>query len=247
MFRLNALIPLLSLKHVAASDPFVIPADGASTPSGEVLVQAGESLIQQGQALVQQGGLLIEAETSGSLTQMDSVMEVNQGAPVFLEPVFNAGTQKSPIEMPVDYPFKWLIVENDPGSVEGTLANPPPECDPTVPGYPTGCEWPSLRHIKAHAPIYASGDYTEWSNVTALMVPDVGKYMVTVMAEGYKLCGGYFEVTDTSSTDPLTVKMICQPHPLPLGTIRMLVFRDSAPCNGQYDPGEELLPDFGIG
>ena len=70
--------------------------------------------------------------------------------------------------------------------------------------------------------------------------------MVTVIAEGYRLCGGYFQVepnTDVTTTD---VNMTCQTHPLPLGIIRLFVFEDSQPCNGQYDPGEKPLGDFGI-
>jgi hypothetical protein len=70
-----------------------------------------------------------------------------------------------------------------------------------------------------------------------------GKYMVTVMAEDFRLCGGYFEVP----TGPTTVTPVCQQFPLPLGTIRMFVFQDNMPCNGQYDPGELPLEDFGIG
>ena len=71
--------------------------------------------------------------------------------------------------------------------------------------------------------------------------------MVTIMAEGYRLCGAYFTVPSNPSTSSITVFAACQQHPLPLGTIRMFVFEDSKPCNGQYDPGEKPLDDFGIG
>jgi len=144
--------------------------------------------------------------------------------------------------------FKWLLVENNVGGYNGTLADPSPNCRPEDMGYPDDCEWPSIRALKATAPIYSSGDQSEWSNMTLLDIPaeHAGNYMVTVMAENYRLCGGYFTV-DGSETVPVQVNMVCQPHPLPLGTIRLFVFIDNMPCNGQYDPGEEPLFDFGIG
>jgi hypothetical protein len=128
------------------------------------------------------------------------------------------------------------------------LNNPTTECDKSTPGYPDDCDWPSIRTIKATAPIYTSGDHNEWNSTKPLFIQHSGKYMVTVMAQGYKLCGGYFEV-DTNATNLMTtdVYMACQEHPLPLGIIRLFVFNDSMPCNGQYDPGEQPLGDFGIG
>jgi hypothetical protein len=143
-------------------------------------------------------------------------------------------------------PFKWLVVENDVGSFDGSLENPPKGCDSDSNYDPKACEWPSIRSIKASARIYSSGDSTEWNSVNSLEIDRVGKYMVTVMAEGYRLCGGYFEVTGSQTTNT-TVTPVCQQFPLPLGTIRVFVFEDNAPCNGQYDPGETPLRDFGIG
>lgn len=163
---------------------------------------------------------------------------------VFLKPVFNSGNYSHPQAVNITE-FKWLLVENNVGNYEGTLENPPLECNPDLtvnPNYPDGCDWPSIRSIKATAPIYGSGDHTEWDSDTSLELPE-GKYMATIMAEGYRLCGAYFEVPG----GPETVVAVCQEHPLPLGTIRMFIFEDSKPCNGQYDPGERPLFDFGIG
>jgi hypothetical protein len=163
---------------------------------------------------------------------------------VMLNPVFNAGDYSVPdTQSIIDY--KWLLVENNVGSYDGTLANPRAGCNSDDVGYPAGCDWPSIRAIKATAPIYSSGDASEWDNDTAFNIIHPGPYMVTVMAEGYRLCGGYFTVVDDG--EPFTVDVICQAHPLPLGTIRLFVFEDNTPCNGQYDPGERPLPEFGIG
>jgi hypothetical protein len=148
--------------------------------------------------------------------------------------------------------YKWLIVENNIGDYSGSLDDPPPGCDPENDvNYPENCGWPSVRFIKAHAPIYSNGDWTEWSTTKGLKFDpskssDKGNFMVTVMAEGHRLCGGYFAIDDKSPSE-LMVTMACQKHPLPLGTIRLFVFEDNAPCNGQYDPGEKGLADFGIG
>lgn len=165
---------------------------------------------------------------------------------VYLNPVFNSGNYSHPLAENITA-FKWLLVENNVGSYEGTLDNPPDECNHTLnPNYPTGCDWPSIHTIKAHAPIYSSGDNTEWNSSTSLEIPDTGKFMVTIMAEGYRLCGAYFTLPPGGG-EMITVAAACQPHPLPLGTIRMFVFEDANPCNGQYDPGEKPLFDFGIG
>ena len=143
----------------------------------------------------------------------------------FINPVSNVGTDAAPVaELITNY--KWLIVESNTGSYEGTLENPPPGCSSTDQGYPQACAWPSIRSTKAHAPIYSSGDSTEWGPTTGLEIPDSDKrYMVTVMAEGYRLCGGYFSAGPHAQD--VTVNVICVRHPLPLGTIRLFVFEDT--------------------
>ena len=162
---------------------------------------------------------------------------------VFLAPV----PAKNGTALTTAFPsYKYLIVENDVGSYEGTLGDPPLGCGPTDPGYPHDCDWPSIRTIKARAQVCNSGDSTEWNAANPLAITRPGKYMATVMAEGFKLCGGYFDVK-MGADDDILVTPVCQEFPLPLGTIRLFVFEDSAPCNGQYDPGEKPLPDFGIG
>lgn len=168
-----------------------------------------------------------------------------QATNIFLNPKPALNGQPTTATFPA---YKWLVVDNDVGSAEGSLENPPPECDPMEPGYPQGCEWPSIRTIKARAQVYNSGDSTEWGGpMNPLIITRPGRYMVTIMAEGFKLCGGYFEVVTGDPTVDVAVTPVCQQFPLPLGTIRMFVFEDSAPCNGQYDPGETPLEGFGIG
>jgi hypothetical protein len=169
-----------------------------------------------------------------------------QAIPVFLDPIASKDGAET-IETIGD--FKWLVVENDVGSSNGTLDAPSPGCGSNDTGYPQDCDWPSIRTIKAQAAICSSGSSAEWNNATFFNITREGKYMVTVMAENFRICGGYFEVpTDPDPpADSITVTPVCQQFPLPLGTIRMFVFLDNTPCNGQYDPGEQALSDFGIG
>jgi hypothetical protein len=106
----------------------------------------------------------------------------------------------------------------------------------------------TTRALKA-IPMLVNGRRFATSRQPLLSTPvATGKYMVTAMAEGYRLCGGYFEILEVNKdVSTVDVRMVCQLHPLPLGTIRMFIFEDSKPCNGQYDPGELPLGDFGIG
>ena len=143
----------------------------------------------------------------------------------YLNPVYNSGNQTHPNQTSIGT-FKWLVVESNTGSYDGSLQDPPEGCRSTDTGYPTACDWPSIRSIKATAPIYSSGDSNEWNLATALEIPDSDKsYMVTVMAKGYRLCGGYFKAGP--HTESVTVDVVCQEHPLPLGTIRMFIFEDT--------------------
>jgi hypothetical protein len=190
------------------------------------------------------------AVTDGTTATVETTTVGTGLVPVKLSPAFFDvnGTDDSPTE------FKYLLVENNVGDYTGVLGEPGHPCNSmNASDFPASCDWPSIRAIKATASIYSTGDHTEWSNITAFDLPTGEKFMVTVMAEGYRLCGGYFTVPDPSA-DPsaadedFVVSMACQRHPLPLGTIRVFVFEDNAPCNGQYDgPAERPLFDFGIG
>lgn len=136
--------------------------------------------------------------------------------------------------------YKFLINVNDAGDAlfEG------PACDPAAAGYPADCPWPSIKSLRSHAPIYTSGDQNDWNASQGLAITAPGKYLVSVLADGFKLCGAHFEVPDASGA-PISVW--CQPHPLPLGTLRAFVFLDNKPMNGVYDGPHELgLPDAGV-
>jgi large repetitive protein len=96
---------------------------------------------------------------------------------------------------------------------------------------------PSIRPGASHSPVVMSGDQ---SNANNLSLPD-GKYLVSVDAEGYKLGGKHF-------TDPAgQITVLLQPEPLPLSKIRLHVFHDVHPVNGEDDvPTEKGLGGFDI-
>lgn len=117
--------------------------------------------------------------------------------------------------------FKFVINEDNVG-------------DPFDPN-PAG--WPSLRPGASHSPAVATGDATH----PTVDLPS-GHYLVSVLAPGHKMGGNW--VTLTGDT---TVTIELHPHPLPLSKIRVRVFHDNRPVNGEDDiPLESGLPGFRI-
>lgn len=114
-------------------------------------------------------------------------------------------------------------------------------CSPLDPGYPDSCDWPSIRSVPSSSPIYGSGTETDFASGAGLSLPD-GKYLITVMADGYKLGGAHFTVP---LADPGLLTVELQPHPLPPATMRIKVFEDISPTNGMFDaPAEHGLAGF---
>ena len=102
---------------------------------------------------------------------------------------------------------------------------------------PDPANWPSLKPGASHSAVVATGD----SRQPTVSLP-AGKYLVSVLAPGYKLGGNWINLTRDST---LTVEL--QPHPLPLAKIRVHVFEDIHPVNGEDDfPLEHGLPGFHI-
>ncbi|MFM8321596.1 MAG: SdrD B-like domain-containing protein, partial [Chloroflexota bacterium] len=114
-------------------------------------------------------------------------------------------------------------------------------CSPSDPGYPDSCDWPSIRSVPGAAPIFTQGDQSLLNLVDGIDLPD-GKYLISVLADGYKLSGAYFTIPLPADAP---VEVALQPHPLPPATMRIKVFEDISSTNGQFDaPGEHGLPGF---
>jgi hypothetical protein len=139
--------------------------------------------------------------------------------------------------------YKWLINIDDTGD-PGTQANPgTSSCLPasaqggsTDPNYADACQWPSVRNTSGFAPIVAHGDETELSSTKALDNLPVGKYLISVTADGFKIDGQHFTVKSGSAAR-VTVAM--NPSPLPLTTLRIAVFNDNTPVDATYEVDAE--------
>lgn len=102
---------------------------------------------------------------------------------------------------------------------------------------PNPQDWPSLKPGASHSPVVINGDFTS----NDIQIPD-GKYIISLRAPGYKLGGAHVNLSDDTE---VTIKLY--PHPLPLSKIRVHVFHDNNPVNGEDDiPLESGLAGFHI-
>ena len=108
-------------------------------------------------------------------------------------------------------------------------------------GAPNHCPWTSIAGVPGSSPVATQGDQSDFAGNATLTLP-AGRYLVSVLADGYKLDGEHFTVPDGGNVD-VTVQM--QPTPVPDSTVRALVFEDNAPTNSAPDvPAEQGLAGF---
>ncbi|MEO8106939.1 MAG: SdrD B-like domain-containing protein, partial [Actinomycetes bacterium] len=119
-------------------------------------------------------------------------------------------------------------------------------CSTSDPNYPDNCLWQSIDEPSGWAPIYAQGTQDD---LPLTNLPD-GRYLISVLADDYKMDGAHFCVEVNGPvpgcTEPLDGRLdvTLQPHPLPDGTLRAFVFEDNAPTNMGPDTGERNLSGF---
>jgi hypothetical protein len=102
---------------------------------------------------------------------------------------------------------------------------------------PDPLKWPSLKPGESHSPVVATGD----SSKPYVLLPG-GKYLVTVRAPGHKLGGNWINLDSNSTLD-----IWLHSHPLPLSKIRVHVFEDNRPVNGEDDiPLEHGISGFRV-
>jgi SdrD B-like domain/IPT/TIG domain len=131
--------------------------------------------------------------------------------------------------------YKYLINEDNTGTTEQRSPTSGSGCNTGDLYYPYSCNWASIKGVDHPSPIYTHGDDTDIGSVS----PPDGRYLISVLADGYKIDGAHFTVP---TSGPVTVEM--QPNPLPDSTIRAAVFADIAPTNGTPDVGDPGLPGF---
>ncbi|MCB9445415.1 MAG: hypothetical protein H6669_14405, partial [Ardenticatenaceae bacterium] len=137
--------------------------------------------------------------------------------------------------------FKYIINVDNTGTTD--QRSPSDGCSPSDPDYPASCLWTSVAGVPSSSPIYTQGTQDDFNGVSGsgLNLPD-GRYLISVLADGYKLDGAHFSVP-FSGSGLVTVEL--QPQPLPTATIHAYVFQDTSPTNGAPDvPVENGLAGF---
>ena len=113
---------------------------------------------------------------------------------------------------------------------------------PLLPAPPTTTRSPATgprsTQPRTTPPIVAQGDQD--TIAAGLHLAD-GKYLISVLADGYKLDGAHFTMP---IDDAAPVPVPLQPMPLPDSTVKGQVFEDMAPTNGAYDAGDRPLAGF---
>ena len=146
--------------------------------------------------------------------------------------------------------YKYLINIDNTGTTAQRSPAPGTGCSPQDAGYPNSCLWTSIAGAKGSSPIYTQGSEADFA--AGLTVPD-GRYLISVLAEGYKLDGRHFTVAGSTvtwegkATADLAseVKVELQPWPLPDAQIQAAVFEDISPVNSAPDlPAEHGLAGF---
>ena len=179
----------------------------------------------------------------------------NAGRPIFTPP---CGTTQNPA--PAAYDYEWLINDDNtgnPNQASPTTALNSDVCHPVTPtnpngnsAFPAGCQWPSV-HLSAASRVVSSGTQADWSSSKSLPVAaDVnpatlglkpGKYLVSVRSHGFEIGGTHFSVPATPNNTDGTfhLRVDLNPQPIPLGTIKVKVFKDEAPADGIFDAATE--------
>jgi hypothetical protein len=149
--------------------------------------------------------------------------------------------------------YKWIInIDNtgDPLDAEN-------DCRPTVldgngnwitnpdnpdPATLAECQWPSIRGIQSSSPIFTQGTSDELNGTAGITLPN-GKYLISVIADGFKIDGKHFTVPMEETALGSGVGLVevqMQPLAVPAATLRIKVFVDDGFTNGQFDaPAED--------
>ena len=140
---------------------------------------------------------------------------------------------------PIDT-FQYIINVDNTGTTTQRSAEPGSGCSPQDAGYPDTCNWVSVAGRANNSPILTQGDQSDFAG--GLDLPD-GRYLISVLADGYKIDGAHFSVPFANGQSLVTVQM--QPYDLPDATIQAEVFEDVAPTNSAPDvPAERGLAGF---
>lgn len=134
--------------------------------------------------------------------------------------------------------YKYLVNLDNTGVT--TQRSPADGCSPADPGYPASCLWTSVAGVPGSSPVVTQGDQDDM--LAGVSLPP-GRYLVSVLADGWKLDGSHFTV-DAGAVDTY-VTVALHSTDLPDATIQAAVFEDISPVNGAPDvPAERGLAGF---
>ena len=161
------------------------------------------------------------------------------------EPLAPDGTGSAPVtkgQAVTD--FKYIINYDNTGTT--AQRSPADGCNPQAAGYPESCHWASIAGLASSSPIFTQGTQADFplDLSAADLTISGGRFLISVLADGYKLDGAHFTLplTDNGTGPNLTVEL--QPTPVPVAAIQAQVFADVSQTNGQFDPGENGLAGF---
>ncbi len=92
--------------------------------------------------------------------------------------------------------YKYLINVDNTGTTTQRSPNLGTGCNYADPGYPDSCKWTSIAGTPGSSPIYTQGTQTDFA--TPMSIPD-GRYLISVLADGYKLDGRHFKVSGSGN------------------------------------------------
>ncbi|MEZ5409249.1 MAG: choice-of-anchor D domain-containing protein [Acidimicrobiales bacterium] len=138
---------------------------------------------------------------------------------------------------PIDQ-FRFVVNLDNTGTTSQRTPDGP--CSPGDSGYPDSCPWTS-NGTPSSSPVVTTGDQSDLDGA-GFTLP-VGRYLISVLADGYELDGLHVTVPFDGT---LTLPMIATP--LKAATIQAAVFEDISPVNGAPDlPAEHGLAGFRAG
>ena len=120
---------------------------------------------------------------AGSLAVVTAPSAQAQSYPLNLSVV--SATDGAPIGQ-----FRYLVNVDNTGTTGQRTPAPGGGCSPQDPGYPASCLWTSIAGVPGSSPVYTQGNQADFP----LALPD-GRYLVSVLADGYKIDGEHFTVS----------------------------------------------------
>ena len=142
--------------------------------------------------------------------------------------------------------YQYMINVDNTGTTEQRSPDPGTGCNQNDAGYPDSCHWTSIAGAKSFSPVYKHGDDKDFAS-GATAVED-GRYLISILADGYKLDGRHFTVSGNFVTwagEGASGVVQLQPSTLPDAQIQAEVFEDVSPVNSAPDvPAEHGLAGF---